>query len=102
MCRRLDGSPLALELAAAWLRTLTPGQIAAGLDDRFALLVGGPRGGAPRPHHLAAARGRLAGSAGASGREAARAVADGGTLAGGDLLSSLRRLVDKSLVIAEE
>jgi predicted ATPase len=33
MCRRLDGIPLALELAAAWLRTLTPRQIAAGLDD---------------------------------------------------------------------
>src|SRR5215218_9625220 len=45
MCRRLDGIPLALELAAAWLPALTPSQIVAGLDDRFALLVRGPRGG---------------------------------------------------------
>src|SRR4030095_9327682 len=49
MCRRLDGIPLALELAAAWLRTLTPRQIAAGLDDRFALLVRGPPGGGRPP-----------------------------------------------------
>jgi predicted ATPase len=54
MCRRLDGIPLALELAAAWLRTLTPRQIAAGLDDRFALLVRGPRGAVPRQQTLAA------------------------------------------------
>lgn len=44
LCARLDGLPLALELAAAWLRTLTAGEIEAGLDDRFALLVRGPRG----------------------------------------------------------
>jgi predicted ATPase len=49
MCRRLDGIPLALELAAAWLRTLTPPQIAAGLDDRFALLVGGRGSSGCRP-----------------------------------------------------
>ena len=54
MCTRLDGLPLALELAAAWSRTLTPGQIEAALDDRFALLVRGPRGAAPRQQTLAA------------------------------------------------
>src|SRR5207247_289436 len=54
MCSRLDRIPLALELAAAWLRTLTPQQIEAGLDDRFALLVRGPRGAAPRQQTLAA------------------------------------------------
>jgi predicted ATPase len=53
MCLRLDGIPLALELAAAWLRTLTPQQIEAGLDDRFALLVRSPRGPA-RQQTLAA------------------------------------------------
>src|SRR5215218_3459293 len=117
MCRRLDGIPLALELAAAWLRTLTPRQIAAGLDDRFALLVGGPRGVAPRQQTLAASiewshallaepdrvvLHRLAVFAGGFGLEAARAVAGGGAVARGDVLSALRRLVDKSLVIAEE
>jgi predicted ATPase len=39
----LDGIPLALELAAAWLRTLTPQQIEASLDNLFTLLVRGPR-----------------------------------------------------------
>ena len=54
MCERLDGMPLALELAAAWLRTLTPGEIESGLDDRFALLVRGSRGAAERQQTLAA------------------------------------------------
>ena len=54
MCARLDGSPLALELAAAWLRTLTPRQIEAGLDDRFALLVRSPRDAVPRHASLLA------------------------------------------------
>jgi predicted ATPase/DNA-binding CsgD family transcriptional regulator len=54
LCDRLDGLPLALELAAAWLRTLTPAQIDAGLDDRFALLTRGPRGAAARHATLAA------------------------------------------------
>jgi predicted ATPase/DNA-binding SARP family transcriptional activator len=43
ICRALDGIPLAIELAAVWLRTLTPGQLAERLDDRFALLTGGSR-----------------------------------------------------------
>ena len=54
MCSRLDGSPLSLELAAAWLRTLTPRQIEAGLDDRFALLVRSPRDAVPRHASLLA------------------------------------------------
>ena len=40
ICRALDGMPLAIELAAVWLRTLTPAQLAERLDDRFALLTG--------------------------------------------------------------
>jgi predicted ATPase/DNA-binding CsgD family transcriptional regulator len=117
MCRRLDGIPLALELAAAWLRTLTPRQIVAGLDDRFALLVRAPRGAVPRQQTLAASIGwshdllaepdrivlrRLAVFAGGFGLEAALAVAAGGAAARGDVLDPLGRLVDKSLVVAEE
>ena len=47
ICRRLDGIPLAIELAAARVRVLAPGQIAAGLSDRFGLLTGGVRGPVP-------------------------------------------------------
>lgn len=54
MCVHLDGIPLAVELAAAWMRTLTPMQIDAGLDDRFALLVRSPRGVPARYQTLAA------------------------------------------------
>jgi predicted ATPase/DNA-binding NarL/FixJ family response regulator len=116
MARRLDGIPLALELAAAWLRTLTPRQIADGLDDRFALLVRGPRGAVPRQQTLAASiewshallaepdrivLRRLAVFAG-FGLEAALAVAAGGAVAGDEVLDALGRLVDKSLVVTEE
>ena len=112
MCVRLDGIPLALELAAAWLRTLTPQQIEAGLDDRFALLVRGPRGAPPRQQTLAASIAwshdllaeadralllALAVFAGGFDLAAARAV-----WAGDDALGGLARLVDKSLVVAEE
>jgi predicted ATPase/DNA-binding CsgD family transcriptional regulator len=120
LCRRLDGIPLAVELAAAWLRTLTPAQIAAGLDDRFALLVRGPRGAARRQQTLAASmdwshdlldeaeRGvfrRLGAFKGGFTLDAARAVcADGpgGAVAESDVLTALARLVDKSLVVVEE
>lgn len=49
LCRRLDGLPLAIELAAARVRTMTPAQIETRLEDRFALLTGGDRG-APERH----------------------------------------------------
>ena len=55
ICRRLDGLPLAIELAAARLRTLSPRQVAAGLDDRFRLLTGGSRTALPRDRTLRAA-----------------------------------------------
>ena len=117
MCQRLDGIPLALELAAAWLPVLTPHQIVAGLDDRFALLVRGPRGAVPRQRTLVASiewshallgeperivLRRLGVFAGGFGLEAARAVAPGGAVTGDDVLPALGRLVDKSLVVAEE
>ncbi|HUN31025.1 MAG TPA: BTAD domain-containing putative transcriptional regulator [Trebonia sp.] len=54
LCRALDGMPLAIELAAPWLRTLTPSQLAERLDDRFALLTGGSRSAMPRHQTLRA------------------------------------------------
>lgn len=54
ICRRLDGIPLALELAAARLRALSAAQIAARLDDRFRLLTGGSRAALPRHQTLRA------------------------------------------------
>jgi non-specific serine/threonine protein kinase len=54
ICRRLDGIPLALELAAARVSVLTPAQIAARLDDRFQLLTGGSRAALPRHQTLRA------------------------------------------------
>ncbi|WP_254910207.1 ATP-binding protein [Micromonospora sp. NBS 11-29] len=54
ICRRLDGLPLAIELAAARLRTLSPRQVVAGLDDRFRLLTGGSRTALPRHRTLRA------------------------------------------------
>ena len=54
ICGRLDGIPLAIELAAARTRVLSPGQIAAGLHDRFELLTGGARTATPRQQTLEA------------------------------------------------
>ena len=55
VCHRLDGIPLAIELAAARVRVLTVEQIAARLDDRFRLLTGGSRTALPRQQTLRAA-----------------------------------------------
>jgi predicted ATPase/DNA-binding SARP family transcriptional activator len=54
ICRALDGMPLAIELAAARMRTMSPGQVAARLDDRFRLLTGGSRTALPRHQTLRA------------------------------------------------
>ncbi len=55
ICRRLDGMPLALELAAARVRSFSPAEIADRLDQRFRLLTGGSRTALPRQQTLAAA-----------------------------------------------
>ncbi|MEN3285046.1 MAG: hypothetical protein V7607_6186, partial [Solirubrobacteraceae bacterium] len=117
MCRRLDGSPLALELAAAWMGTLTPRQIEAGLDDRFALLVRSPRDAVPRHASLLASMAwshdllddtdravfrRLAVFTGSFDLAAAQDVCAGSDLDPVAVLGALGRLVDKSLVVAHD
>jgi predicted ATPase/DNA-binding SARP family transcriptional activator len=109
ICRRLDGLPLAIELAAARLRLLTPRQIADRLDDRFRLLTSGSRTVLPRQQTLRAVvdwswdlldeRERttlceLSVFAGGWELEAAEAVCTGPAA---DLLGTL---VDKSLIVA--
>jgi predicted ATPase len=54
VCQRLDGIPLAIELAAVRVKVLSPGQIAARLDDRFRLLAAGSRMALPRQQTLQA------------------------------------------------
>jgi predicted ATPase len=54
ICRRLDGIPLAIELAAARVKVFTPEQIAARMDDRFRLLTGGSRVALQRQQTLSA------------------------------------------------
>ncbi|MGW1783855.1 ATP-binding protein [Streptomyces sp. NPDC002143] len=109
ICRRLDGLPLAIELAAARLRLLTPRQIADRLDDRFRLLTSGSRTVLPRQQTLRAVVDwswdlldepertllrELSVFAGGWDLEAAEAVCSGPVA---DLVGAL---VDKSLVVA--
>ncbi|MFG2548579.1 BTAD domain-containing putative transcriptional regulator [Streptomyces sp. NPDC048581] len=109
ICRRLDGLPLAIELAAARLRMLTPRQIADRLDDRFRLLTSGSRTVLPRQQTLRAVvdwswelldddeRDALRGlSVFAGGCDLAAAEA----VCGPGALQALGSLVDKSLVVA--
>ncbi|MFK8909254.1 ATP-binding protein, partial [Streptomyces sp. YS-3] len=116
ICRRLDGLPLAVELAAARLRMLTPRQIADRLDDRFRLLTSGSRTVLPRQQTLRAVVDwswdlledpertvlrRLSVFAGGCVLAAAEAVcADGEGVAARDVAPLLGSLVDKSLVVA--
>ena len=116
VCRRLDGLPLALELAAARVRVLNPAQLAARLGDRFRLLTGGGRTAPPRQQTLRATLDwshdllseadrallrRLAVFAGGFALPAAEAVGGGAPLAAGDVLDGLTRLLDRSLVQLE-
>jgi predicted ATPase len=113
ICRRLDGIPLAIELAASRAATLGIEELAARLDDRFHLLTGGRRTALPRQRTLRATLDwsyellseaerallrRLAIFTGGFGLEAANAV--GATTEGGapDVVDSLANLVAKSIV----
>lgn len=117
LCRRLDGIPLAIELAAARVRALTIEQIDARLDDRFRLLTGGSRSALPRQQTLRAlvdwsyslltdvertVLRRLGVFVGGWSLEAAEAVLPGGAVEEWEVLDLLSSLVDKSLVQAEE
>ncbi len=117
VCQRLDGMPLAIELAATRARVLTVEQILARLDDRFALLTAGNRTAViPRHQTLRAAIDwsynllsetqqvllcRLAVFAGGFTLEAAEAVCSGDGLEQQRILDLLTELVDKSMVVAQ-
>jgi len=115
ICRALDGLPLAIELAAAWVRFLPVDQIMNRLDDRFALLTDGDRTAQPRQRTLRAAIDwsyallsaresalfrRLSVFAGWS-LEMAEQVCSGDGIPAGDVLGLTAALVDKSLVLVE-
>ncbi|MGI8914974.1 MAG: ATP-binding protein [Chloroflexota bacterium] len=117
LCRRLDGIPLALELAAARVGALSVEQLAARLDQRLRLLSGGNRAALPRQQTVQATIDwsydllseserrlfeRLSIFAGGWALEAAEAVCPGDGIAPENVLDLLLRLVDKSLVVAEE
>jgi non-specific serine/threonine protein kinase len=116
VCCRLDGIPLAIELAAARVRVLTVAQIAGRLDDRFRLLTGGSRTALRRQqtlrglidwsHDLLTAEERtlfrrLAVFAGSWTLEAAESVGVGDGIEAEVVLDLLTSLVDKSLVVVE-
>ncbi len=115
ICRRLDGLPLAVELAAARLRSLTLATLAERLDDRFRLLTVGARTALPRQQTLRAVVdwsydllfederrlfARLSVFAGGCDLDAAEAVCADGQVPAGEILDVVSRLVDKSLVAA--
>ncbi|MFG2623840.1 BTAD domain-containing putative transcriptional regulator [Streptomyces sp. NPDC048473] len=115
ICRRLDGLPLAIELAAARLRMLTPRQLADRLDDRFRLLTSGARTVLPRQqtlravvdwswdlldHSEHAVLRRLSVFAGGCTLGAAEAVCADGPQDAREVAGLLGSLVDKSLVVA--
>jgi predicted ATPase/class 3 adenylate cyclase len=117
ICHRLDGIPLAIELAAARVKALSVEQIAARLDDRFRFLTGGSRTALPRQQTLQALIDwsyslltepertlfrRLSVFAGGWTLAAAEAVCAGDGLEGADVLELLSQLVNKSLVAVEE
>ena len=117
ICHRLDGIPLALELAAARVKVLTIDQIATRLDDRFRLLTGGARTALRRQQTLRAAIDwsydlltdaersvlrRLSVFAGGWTLEAAEAVCPAGDVEAYEILDLLSQLVDKSLVLVTE
>jgi len=116
ICRRLDGVPLAIELAAARVSTMTPAELAQGLDRRFTTLAGGRRRAVQRHQTLRAAidwsydlltdaerrlLARLAVFAGGCTRSTAEGVCGGAALSAAQVFEALAGLVAKSLVVAQ-
>jgi predicted ATPase/class 3 adenylate cyclase/DNA-binding CsgD family transcriptional regulator len=116
ICRRVDGMPLALELAAARVRALSLSEILDSLHDRFRLLTGGARGAVRRQQTLRASVDwshalltepeqvvfrRVAVFPGGFDLPAAQAVAGDSDLHPHQILDLLALLIDKSLVVAE-
>jgi predicted ATPase/DNA-binding SARP family transcriptional activator len=116
VCRALDGMPLAIELAAARLRTMSVDQLAQRLDDRFRLLTSGSRTALPRHQTLRAVVDwswelltdaermvlrRLSVFSGGAGLEAAERVCAGDGVEREQVLELLTALADKSLLLAE-
>ncbi len=118
ICGRLDGIPLAIELASARVRVISPQQISARLTDRFSLLVSGQRTGGQMPHHhtLRAAIDwsyalltpteqrllrHLAVFVAGFSLDMVEAICADEALAPPQVLNLLSSLVDKSLVVAE-
>ena len=116
LCSRLDGLPLAVELAAARTRAIPVPQLASRLDDRFRLLTGGARTAMPRHQTLRAVVewsydllfsdeqevfDRLSVFAGGCSLDAAEAVCSGSHIDPGDVADIVSRLVDKSLVVSD-
>jgi non-specific serine/threonine protein kinase len=117
LCRRLDGVPLAIELAAVRLRAIPIEQLTGRLEDRFRLLAGGHRAALPHHQTIRAATewsydlcapaerllwARLTVFAGSFDVEAAEQVCAGEPLDRGDILATLTGLVDKSVVLRKE
>jgi predicted ATPase/class 3 adenylate cyclase/DNA-binding CsgD family transcriptional regulator len=117
ICLRLDGVPLAIELAAARVRALTLTEILDSLHDRFRLLTGGARTAVRRQQTLRASVDwshallteperalfrRLAAFMGGFDLDAAQSVCGGGDVERYQVLDQLALLVDKSLVVADE
>jgi predicted ATPase/class 3 adenylate cyclase len=116
VCRRLDGMPLAIELAAARLRSMSLAELHDRLDQRFRLLTGGSRTAVERQQTLRAAIGwsyslltdaeqqllaRLSVFADGFGLDAAEAVCGSGSIDALGVADLLGSLVDKNLVVAE-
>jgi predicted ATPase/DNA-binding SARP family transcriptional activator len=116
VCRALDGIPLAIELAAARLRTMSLDQLARRLDDRFRLLTSGSRTALPRHKTLRAVVDwswelltdaermvlrRLAVFSGGASLDAAEQVCGGDSAERGDVLELLTALTEKSLLLTE-
>lgn len=117
ICHRLDGIPLALELAAARLRSLSVEELNSRLDHRFKILTGGSRTALPRQQTLRALidwsynllndgertlLSRVAVFSGGWTLEAAEQICSGGEVEDWEILDLLTQLVEKSLVISEE